>query len=188
MGNGTAPTPPDIITVCCHGRAAVAMRSGPWPWCMAYQDCRALISLGTARRQVAVLLASAALLLLASCTRVGTLYHPGAWRDHVWYPLTALPELLAIALLLGQPALVARIGSAGNWPPAAAEARACRCHAGLSASVSCGRPCRRAAVVHHGARVDAVRDADRGALPCMPSASLMRTSGGAWQRNADKGS
>ncbi len=143
---------------------------------------------GWARAQVAVLLASAALLLLASCTRVGTLYHPGAWRDRVWYPLTALPELLAIFLLLGQPALVARIGSAGNWPPAAAEARACSRPVGLSASASCGRPCRRAAVVPYGARVDAARNAGRGALPCMPSASLMRTSGGAWQRNAAEGS
>jgi len=25
----------------------VAVRSGPWPWCMAYQDCRALIGDGT---------------------------------------------------------------------------------------------------------------------------------------------
>ena len=59
-----------------------------------------------------MLLASALLLLLASCVRVSELYHHVLWHRQLWYPLTALPELLALASLLCRPGLVARIGTA----------------------------------------------------------------------------
>ena len=60
---------------------------------------------------------SALLLLLASCVRVSELYHHVLWRHTLWYPLTALPELLGLASLLCQPGLVARIGTADKLVP-----------------------------------------------------------------------
>ena len=67
--------------------------------------------------QVAVLLVSALLLLLASCVRVSELYYHVLWHHTLWYPLTALPELLGLASLLCQPGLVARIGTADKPVP-----------------------------------------------------------------------
>lgn len=60
---------------------------------------------------------SALLLLLASCVRVSELYHHALWRPTLWYPLTALPELLGLASLLCRPGLVARIGTADEPVP-----------------------------------------------------------------------
>ncbi|KAK9845738.1 hypothetical protein WJX81_001040 [Elliptochloris bilobata] len=65
---------------------------------------------------VGVLLAYALLLLMASCVRVSELYRPLLWHHQLWYPLAALPELLALALLLCRPGLVARIGTADRAP------------------------------------------------------------------------
>lgn len=72
---------------------------------------------GTGAAQMAVLLPGAALLLMASCLRTAELEHAALWRDTLWQPLATLPELLALAILLCRPGLVASIGTAGAWPP-----------------------------------------------------------------------